>query len=164
MIPLRDLEQRQGNLIAWAMTQGYDPDHTYVGNMPKPPEVILPEGYLSPNFRANEFRCNHCGELHPSGVMPPRQLLDWLEEIRAHFGKPIHINSGYRCPVHNDNVGGVRNSRHLAGDAADFYINGVTTASIYEFCDTLIGSKGGVGLYNTFVHIDARGERARWRK
>jgi len=160
---MKDRPDAFGNLAAWAMTQGYDPDHSYAGNMPKPPEVIPPKGFLSKHFTADEFRCNHCAKLHPSGVMPPAQLIEWLEEIRAHFGKPVHINSGYRCPIHNAAVDGVPDSRHLAGDAADFYINRVTTPSIYEFCDKLIGSKGGVGLYNTFVHIDARGERARWR-
>ena len=42
-----------------------------------------------------------------------------LEPLRQRFGKPIRINSGYRCPALNRAVGGVRNSRHLTGDAAD---------------------------------------------
>lgn len=42
-----------------------------------------------------------------------------LEPLRQHFGKPISINSGYRCPELNRAVGGARNSYHMKGRAAD---------------------------------------------
>ena len=54
-----------------------------------------------------------------------QKLAETLEQVRMIFGKPIHINSGYRCPALNKAVGGVRNSAHLAGFAADIRINGV---------------------------------------
>jgi hypothetical protein len=47
-------------------------------------------------------------------------LMDGLEGIRLMLGKPIHINSGYRCPALNKAVGGAANSAHMAGNAADF--------------------------------------------
>jgi zinc D-Ala-D-Ala carboxypeptidase len=43
-----------------------------------------------------------------------------LEQIRALLGAPMHIDSGYRCPALNKAVGGVLNSAHLDGYAADF--------------------------------------------
>ena len=120
-------------------------------------------GDLSAHFSRAEFTCNHCGKLHPTNPTPPQEVLDWLEAIRAMFGgKPMIINSGYRCPTHNSNVGGATKSMHLQGQAVDFYISGVDPSSAYGFASELIGDKGGVGKYNSFTHIDNRGYRARW--
>lgn len=47
------------------------------------------------------------------------RLADYLDGIRAKFGKPILVSSGYRCPMLNKAVGGVVNSQHLKGLAAD---------------------------------------------
>lgn len=46
-------------------------------------------------------------------------LLEQLDKIRAKYGKPIYINSGYRCPALNKAVKGVSNSQHQLGEAAD---------------------------------------------
>ena len=42
-----------------------------------------------------------------------------LDPLREKYGKPIVVNSGYRCPRHNLAVGGVTNSQHMKGEAAD---------------------------------------------
>lgn len=42
-----------------------------------------------------------------------------LEPLRAAYGKPIYVTSGYRCPKLNKVVGGAQTSGHLRGDAAD---------------------------------------------
>lgn len=47
------------------------------------------------------------------------RLADYLDGIREKLGKPILISSGYRCPVLNKAVGGVANSQHQKGLAAD---------------------------------------------
>ena len=47
------------------------------------------------------------------------RLADYLDNIREKFGKPILVSSGYRCPVLNKAVGGVANSQHQKGLAAD---------------------------------------------
>lgn len=146
------------NLRNWAISEGYDPGIDYDA-----PEPVLPDGYLSPHFRAAEFACNHCGQLHPSGLMPPTKLLNYLENIREHFGgAPVTIHSGYRCPTHNANVGGATHSRHMVGDAVDISIRDIAPSVVYKYADTLIGNDGGVGKYDTFTHIDVRGSRARW--
>lgn len=47
------------------------------------------------------------------------RLADYLDGIREKLGKPILVSSGYRCPVLNKAVGGVANSQHQKGLAAD---------------------------------------------
>lgn len=47
------------------------------------------------------------------------RLADYLDTIREKYGKPIFISSGFRCPLLNQAVGGVVNSQHLKGLAAD---------------------------------------------
>lgn len=125
-----------------------------------PPE--LSDGYVSPHFKQTEFACNHCGEIHPSDPTPPQEVLDWLEDIRAHFGGPVNVNSGYRCPTHNANVGGATNSYHMKGMAVDFWLPHVSPSEVYAYADQIVGSKGGVGKYDSFTHIDNRGFAARW--
>lgn len=48
-----------------------------------------------------------------------RLCRDVLEPLRQHFGKPIHINSGFRCKELNAAVKGAARSYHLQGRAAD---------------------------------------------
>ena len=47
------------------------------------------------------------------------RLADYLDNIREKLGKPILVSSGYRCPLLNKAVGGVSNSQHQKGLAAD---------------------------------------------
>lgn len=54
-----------------------------------------------------------------------RLIRDVLDPARRQLGSPIIVNSGYRCPELNRAVGGVRNSYHLYGQAAD-----ITTGDI----------------------------------
>lgn len=42
-----------------------------------------------------------------------------LDPLRELYGKPIHVNSGYRSPVVNRKIGGANNSEHLLGFAVD---------------------------------------------
>ena len=49
-----------------------------------------------------------------------------LDPIRDRFCAPVIITSGYRCPQVNKLVGGVNNSQHMSGCAADFHIKGFT--------------------------------------
>lgn len=60
-----------------------------------------------------------------------------LEPLRKHFNEPILINSGYRCPALNKAVGGVLNSQHLTGQAADIripYLPGTHTQDLDTAC------------------------------
>lgn len=52
-----------------------------------------------------------------------RALVDnTLDPLRSIWGKPIHVNSGYRCPKLNKAVGGATNSSHMCGQAADITV------------------------------------------
>ena len=89
-----------------------------------------------------------------------------MQVIRDYFGKPIKINSGYRSPKHNKNVGGAKNSQHVKGRAAYIVITGVPPKQLAAELEKLIAAKkikeGGIGIYPNFVHYDIRGTKARW--
>lgn len=59
-----------------------------------------------------------------------------LEPIRAHFGKPVTIRSGFRSAELNKAVGGVDTSQHLFGQAADLEIYGVPNVDIWNYIFT----------------------------
>lgn len=65
-------------------------------------------------FEADEFRCPCCKRC-PMEFTFVRKL----DMARRSLGKPIKINSGYRCPKHNKAVGGSPNSLHMKGQAVD---------------------------------------------
>ncbi|MCM1003594.1 MAG: D-Ala-D-Ala carboxypeptidase family metallohydrolase [Candidatus Gastranaerophilales bacterium] len=59
-------------------------------------------------------------------------IVSCLQPIRNYIGKPMVINSGFRTPVLNNMVGGVANSQHIQGYAADFVIQGLTIDEIIQ--------------------------------
>lgn len=85
---------------------------------------------LTPNFKLSEFtRSATATERHidntPSDavVRNLRNLCEKvLQPLRDWYGKPITIGSGYRCPKLNTAVGGVKNSQHMTGEAADLQV------------------------------------------
>lgn len=85
------------------------------------------------NFSPQEFRCP-CGKCTGYPTFMRKVELQHLQSIRSHYGKPVNITSGLRCKSFNNSLrGSSKNSKHLTGYAADFYIKGVT--------DTLSGRK-----------------------
>lgn len=118
---------------------------------------------LSRNFTVSEFSCKGNGCC--STVLIDEQLVVYLQKIRDHFGKPITITSGYRCPTHNSRVGGATGSRHSKGQAADIVVQGVSSRTVAQYAES-IGIKG-IGLYETskdgyFTHIDTRTSKSFW--
>jgi uncharacterized protein YcbK (DUF882 family) len=89
-----------------------------------------------------------------------------LQVLRDYTGRRITVTSGYRSPEHNKKVGGVSNSQHLEGKAADIQVKGMRPMAVFRVIERLINDgkmkQGGLGLYNNFVHYDIRGEKARW--
>ena len=118
---------------------------------------------LSTNFKSTEFDCHGSGCCSSTKI--DSKLVEYLQKIRDHFGKPITITSAYRCTKHNKNVGGSTGSYHTYGEAADIVINGVTPREVAKYAES-IGVKG-IGLYETskdgyFTHIDTRTSKYFW--
>lgn len=116
---------------------------------------------LSKNFRSLEFDCQ-CKYQECSTTLVDLDLIEALERLRKKV-KPIHITSGYRCSRHNKEIKGKIGSYHLIGKAADVYVEGLETSSLYYHVISIpLFEKGGVGIASTFIHVDTRGYRTRW--
>ena len=123
---------------------------------------------LTKNFNKSEFNCN-CGCEMPKDVLfEIQKLATQLQTIRDFIKKPVKLTNAYRCPKHNKAVGGVSNSQHILGKAADIQIKDLDPAGVYKTIDNLTEHghilQGGLGKYNTFTHYDIRKTRARWDK
>ena len=77
------------------------------------------------NFKPEEFRCT-CGKCTGYPTWMRKTELQHVQRIRDTFGRSMVITSGLRCENQNRKVGGMSNSKHLQGKAADFYMAGVT--------------------------------------
>lgn len=126
-------------------------------------------GTISNNFSWSEFEAtSHAAELARKGVrnvIPSFEVRDSvlalvrrvLQPLRDKYGKPMKVNSGYRCKELNEIVGGVPTSQHRLGEAADIHTGSPletfrlahlakSTPEIWAEIDQLV-------CYDTFVHI-----------
>jgi hypothetical protein len=131
------------------------------------------------HFRANEFL--YLGDAHDDqdspalglNCLPPPEL--WpnivptarvLDELRARLDAPVILNSVYRAPAYNTAIGGVHDSQHMAFRAADLVVRSASApsdwAAVLKQMRTEGVFHGGIGVYNTFVHLDTRGTNADW--
>jgi hypothetical protein len=153
-------------------------------------DVNLP---LSKHLRLGDFVTHDGQQVWPRYTVLSPRLLDKLELVMAEIARgrggdtsdvdvALNVHSGFRTPLYNRTVKrSAKDSRHQYGDAADVTIDANGDGRI-----TLADSKlvvravdavetahpeltGGLGLYTSrryrtpYVHIDARGQRARWR-
>lgn len=119
--------------------------------------------FITPNFSWNEFAC-HDGTDVPVELQPNvrRLCTTVLEPLRARWGGPIVVISGYRTRSYNVSVGGARMSRHCDGEAAD--IRPVSLSRVVDLRtlvedmirDGDLPTVGGVGTYRNWVHVDVR--------
>lgn len=114
---------------------------------------------LSTNFRVKEFACTDGSD----PIFVDSDLVNVLQKIRTHFGKAVTITSAYRTPTKNKAVGGKIYSQHLYGKAADIKVKDVTPQKVAQYTEKLLPNTGGIGIYNTFTHVDVRKSKARWR-
>ena len=153
--------------------------------------------YLTPHFKLGQFLCKQEGS-YPRYLVLKSSLLIKLEKIlekfnntRSEKASTFFIMSGYRTPYYNLAIKNVKFSRHIYGDAVDFYvdnnndgytddINGdgkidkkdleVLKKIIEEMDNNGIYKRliGGMGTYKAnsrhgpFIHVDTRGYKARW--
>ena len=123
----------------------------------------------------------------PSSHEIDDNLILALQSIRDYYKSPVVITSTFRTKQHNQDIGGGKDSMHTKGIAVDFYLQ--NKDHFDDFRDSLrtfgmwydnLRDMGiaGIGIYNTFVHIDTRtraitrafnntdsyGEVSRWGK
>lgn len=112
---------------------------------------------LSRNFRLWEAQCSDGSDIvfvHPS-------LLVLVQALRDEFG-PLRVNSWYRTPRFNATLAGKssKNSKHILGMAVDLFPLKHSLESFKTEVKTL--PIGGIGIYETFVHLDVHGEGRKW--
>jgi lysozyme family protein len=94
------------------------------------------------------------------------KLVEVLDELRERLGHPIVLNSVYRGEAYNRSVGGASGSQHKKFCAGDFRVIGlgrpVDWASALRTLRAENFFQGGIGVYETFVHVDTRGWPANW--
>ena len=147
---------------------------------------------LSSRFRVSDFLTQDNQKIWPRYVAVDPQLIDKLELVAARIARNqgfdadhamrLDVKSGFRTPAHNRGVRlAAKDSRHQYGDAADVAIdvNGDGRFTTWDSRAVALAVEmverehpelaGGMGLYigrrwaTPYVHIDARGRRARWR-
>jgi hypothetical protein len=146
---------------------------------------------LTKHLRVRDFLTHDAQTVWPRYIAVDPRVLDKLElvlrEISRRRGEEsmnfdVKVHSGFRTPAHNAGVeGAARDSRHLYGDAADVAIDAdgdgrLTIFDAYQVERAVDWVEklhpelvGGLGVYSSrrfstpYTHIDARGERKRWR-
>ncbi|GIZ16626.1 YcbK family protein [Capnocytophaga catalasegens] len=122
---------------------------------------------LTRNFTKVEFDSKY-GATMPADVLKNiQELAKNLQVLRDFLGKKITINSGYRRPKYNATIKNASpKSQHILGKAADIVVQGLKPEDVAQTIEKLIAQgklkQGGIGVYDTFVHCDIRGTKARW--
>ena len=113
------------------------------------------EHFKVQEFAQKDYKCDK--------ILIDSELVKVLEDVRTHFTKPVTITSGYRTPEYNKKVGGVKNSQHTKGTAADIKVKMVQASEVQNYLNRKYPDKYGIGSYKNFTHIDVREKKARWR-
>lgn len=117
---------------------------------------------ITEHFKYEKLVCPCCKLLK----ITPRLFkhMKKLERLRQIVDIKLGVNSGYRCPKHNQKVGSESTSQHLifATDLKPLTDDPRDVLIVYRAALSL--KFKGVGLYTTFVHVDERdGAVARWK-
>lgn len=151
-------------------------------------ELDLP---LTRHLKLRDFITHDSQTMWPKYVAIDPRVLDKIELVLSELARrrgeermdfDLEVHSGFRTPLHNSGVeGSARDSRHLYGDAADIAIDADGDGKLTIFDAYRVESAvdwverlhpelaGGLGVYSSrrfatpYCHIDARGERKRWR-
>jgi len=131
---------------------------------------------LSKNFTVEEFEKSqsalHYGIDNQMGIEETKSAIELCENVlqpaRDHFGKPIHINSGFRSLDLNRTIGGASNSQHTKGEAADIELIGGDNWELLRYIidnlsyDQLIAEYMVKGSKNAgWVHVSYKKDRNR---
>jgi hypothetical protein len=112
------------------------------------------DGQLTAHFNREEFRCC-CEGRYCDGFPAEMQadLLMRLEAVRVALGAAVIVTSGVRCPLRNQEVGGIPHSRHLVGAAVDCY---APDFSVFDLAEAAEQQGLGVIIYEEqgFCHLE----------
>ena len=120
-------------------------------------------GTISKNFSYWEFEASEtadrkgiCNVINTFEVRDAIKALveTVLQPLRDNWGKPLHINSGYRCPELNKAVGGKPTSQHLKGEAGDVACD--KPVELARLAAAMCLPYDQMIIYPTFVHISHR--------
>ena len=141
------------------------------------PIIFNPEIRLTEHFKLGEFTKSITAErLGISNEPGYEQMLalrhlcrEVLEPLRQHYGKPIRVTSGFRCQQLNQAVGGVGNSQHQYGEAADLSVPSEAVARDWsqwlvkytDFDQLLFEHSRRLG--NCWLHISCRWDSSKNR-
>ena len=146
---------------------------------------------LTKHLKVRDFVTHDRQTIWPKYIAVDPRVLDKIELVLRELARrrgeeqadfKLEVHSGFRTPLHNSGVeGSARDSRHLYGDAADVAIDAdgdgqLTLFDAYRVEQAVDWVErlhpelaGGLGVYSSrryatpYCHIDARGERKRWR-
>jgi hypothetical protein len=179
---------RIGTYLSERLGEGQEPPEGFLEINAS--DVNLP---ISKHLKVGDFLNHDSQETWPRYAAVSPRLLDKLELViselaRWHGGTVdnvelnLDVHSGFRAPDHNRTISrAARDSQHQYGDAADVAIDANGDGRYTAMDSRMVGLAveivelkhpdlvGGLGIYTsghfrtTYVHIDARGKRARWR-
>lgn len=110
-------------------------------------------GDLTKNFSRSELACKHCGQMHLT-----TDFINRLQALRDRVGFALPVNSGYRCPVHNQAVSSTGPAGPHTKDAVDLRLYGeralmvIPVALELGFTGVGVSQKGAQGA--RFIHLD----------
>lgn len=131
---------------------------------------------LTPHFKLSEFTKSSTASARKIDNTPSLDVISnlqqlcihVLEPLREYFNCPIIISSGYRSPALNKAVGGVANSQHMTGEAADIHIPDETTGKRWFLWmmdnlkfDQLIWEKSTPSRTRYWIHVSFSKTRCR---
>ena len=107
-------------------------------------------------FTREEFRCQ-CGGRYCGGypAEPDERMVRIANQLRDNLGVPVTIVSGLRCKDWNAIQGGVANSQHMYGEAADIYAKGIPQSIVEAELDKIGGVRYHYSIKGSSnVHFD----------
>jgi len=113
--------------------------------------ALVPDGYSLLCYLLRDVRADRVTRVDVKLIHLLFGMQAWLRAVGIR--QPLRVDSGYRTPAtHADAEGAAVHSRHLAGQAADFTVEGIPNAVLAKLAWRF--DAGGVGVYPTFVHVD----------
>lgn len=111
--------------VSETATQASEPTVSAPETEPPPDGDVTDGPWASAHFLMDEYACDCAGDCDGWPAQMDPELLEKIEALRCAFDRPIIITSGVRCERRNAEVGGIENSWHLSGHAADLYCPGM---------------------------------------